>query len=71
MVTDILNDAHFEATAKNKKIEIRYLDDVTVLGSNEILRRALENIIRNALRYTVHGSSVEFLQSHQKHVQYQ
>ena len=32
---------------------------MTVFGNGELLRRAFENIVRNAIRYTPEGSSVD------------
>ncbi len=62
-LTEVLNtivrDADFEATSSKRYIEILKSDDVTVLGSAEMLSRAFENVIRNGLRYTAPGSAVE------------
>ena len=59
LVSDIVHDADFEAAGRKRRIKIQNLDDAIVLGSVEMLGRALENVIRNGLRYTVAGSSVE------------
>jgi len=59
LVSDIVHDAAFEVAGKKRRITIQNLDDAVVLGSMEMLGRALENVIRNGLRYTVAGSSVE------------
>jgi two-component system, OmpR family, sensor histidine kinase CpxA len=59
LVTDIVYDADFEAAGRERKIQIQHLDDVTVLGTVEMLGRALENVIRNGLRYTAAHSAVE------------
>ena len=59
LVKNIVHDANFEAANLDRRIEIRNLDDVTVLGSMELLTRALENVVRNGLRYTAAGSAVE------------
>lgn len=59
LLGDIIHDADFEATNQDRRIEIQNLDKVTVLGSKEMLGRALENVIRNGLRYTAAGSAVE------------
>jgi len=56
---DIVRDADFEAVNKDRKIELKNIDDVTVLGSMEMLGRALENVIRNGLHYTTAGTAVE------------
>lgn len=59
LLSDIVHDANFEAANQDRRIEIQNLDKVTVLGSMEMLGRALENVIRNGLRYTAAGSAVE------------
>ena len=59
LLSDIVHDANFEAANQDRRIEIQNLDEVTVLGSMEMLGRALENVIRNGLRYTAAGSAVE------------
>ena len=55
----IIHDANFEAANQDRRIETQNLDKVKVLGSMEMLGRALENVIRNGLRYTAAGSAVE------------
>ncbi len=59
LVDTIVQDADFEAADNDRRIEVRNFDDAAVPGSREMLARALENVIRNALRYTAAGSSVE------------
>ena len=59
LLESIVHDADFEAVNKERRIEIQNLDEVTVLGSREMLGRALENVIRNGLRYTTAGSTVD------------
>ncbi len=59
LLSDIVHDANFEAANQDRRIEIQNLDKVTVLGSMEMLGRALENVIRNGLHYTAAGSAVE------------
>ena len=59
LLSTIVHDADFEAVNLDRRIEIQHLDEVTVLGAMEMLDRALENVIRNGLRYTPAGSAVE------------
>ncbi len=59
LLTDIVHDADFEAVNQDRRIEIKNIDKVTVFGSREMLGRALENVIRNGLRYTTAGTAVE------------
>ncbi len=59
LLNNIAHDADFEVAKQDKSIEIQDTEEVTVLGSREMLGRALENVIRNGLRYTAAGSVVE------------
>ena len=59
LLNSIVFDADFEIANQDKSIKIKMLDEVTVPGSVEMLGRALENVIRNGLRYTASGSAVE------------
>ena len=59
LLNNIVHNADFEIANQDKSIEIRNLDTVTVSGSMEMLGRALENVIRNGLRYTATGSAVQ------------
>ncbi|MBL4903796.1 MAG: HAMP domain-containing protein [Desulfocapsa sp.] len=59
LLTSIVHDAAFEAVYQDRGVDIRTLAEVTVSGSIEMIHRALENVIRNGLRYTAIGSNVE------------
>lgn len=59
LVGDIVEDANFEAGGRNRLAKVVMSEDITVEGSEELLRRAIENVVRNALRYTDEGTSVE------------
>lgn len=54
----IIKDCDFEATDKNKKVTLQYKQSWTLNANVELLHRALENIIRNAIRYTKEGTEV-------------
>jgi len=49
LLDSIVHDARFEAESQNKQIEFNHNGEVLVSGSIELLRRAIENVIRNAL----------------------
>ena len=55
----VASDADFEANAKNKQVKILQNDSVKVFGNEILLRSAIENVIRNAVRYTPENSNVE------------
>ena len=48
-----------DADARGCKLRFTPYDEVTNLGDRDLLRRALENIVLNAIRYTPTGSPVE------------
>ena len=48
----IVTDAKFEAEPKGKTVEVVKKDDVKINGNERLLRSAIENVIRNAVRYT-------------------
>lgn len=52
-------DADFEAKANNKSVKVLRKDAVKIFGSETLLRSAIENVLRNAIRYTNDETSVE------------
>jgi signal transduction histidine kinase len=59
LLQDVAEDANFEAQDRNRSARVVSNEDIAVTGSEELLRRAVENVVRNALRYTVEGTAVE------------
>lgn len=59
LVQDIVDDAAFEAQTRNRSFIIGPMEEITIIGSEEMLRRAVENVLRNAIRYTDEGTAVE------------
>jgi two-component system sensor histidine kinase CpxA len=59
IVRDVVADADFEARAKGKSVKLVVADECVVLGSENLLRSAVENVLRNAVRYTNDGTSVD------------
>ncbi len=59
VVEEIVADADFEAQAKNKAVRITAIEDSRFLGSENLLRSAVENVLRNAVRYTDEKTAVE------------
>lgn len=55
----IVSDADFEAQAKGKSVKILQEDAVKVFGNESLLRSAIENVLRNAVKYTKDDSTVE------------
>lgn len=59
LVRDVAEDADFEAQAKGRSVNISSNEASTVLGSENLLRSAIENVLRNAVRYTANGTTVD------------
>jgi two-component system, OmpR family, sensor histidine kinase CpxA len=59
LVQQVIQDADFEAKPLNKSVKAIELDQCRVRGSAELLRSGVENVIRNAIRYTSAGTTVE------------
>jgi signal transduction histidine kinase len=55
----ILDDAGFEARSRNRTVKAQADVDGLVRGNVELLRRALENVVRNAIKYSYDGGQVE------------
>jgi len=59
LVQEISADADFEAQGNYRNVKLSEIDACVVQGSEELLRQAIENIVRNAIQYTVESTSVE------------
>jgi len=60
LVAGISEDAEFEAQARNCHVRTTIAEgDWKVRGNASLLHSAIENVVRNAIRYTQEGSSVE------------
>ncbi len=59
LVRDVAADAEFEAQAKGKHVEVSSADSCPVIGSENLLRSAVENVLRNAVRYTPERTVVD------------
>ena len=59
LVASIAEDARFEAQASGRRLSFRGNGDVSVIGNAELLHRAVENVVRNAVKFTREGTAVE------------
>ncbi len=59
MIEDIAADADFEAQGRNCRVDSVIKENCTVMGAPTLLRSAIENVVRNAARYTQEGTSAE------------
>lgn len=58
MLEDIVEICSVEASARDCRLILDSDADVTFEGDEELLRRAAENIVRNAVRYAPRGSDI-------------
>ena len=59
LVGDLVDDCTIEAQARGCGLTVEAAADVWVEGDRELLRRAIENVVRNAIRYAPPESTVE------------
>lgn len=59
VIEEVVRDANFEGAVKNCRVELRGAANQALLGSRELLRSAIENVLRNAVRYSPNDTPVE------------
>jgi two-component system sensor histidine kinase CpxA len=59
IIHEIVKDAAFEAQSRGCRVEATIVNDCVVIGSPSLLHSAVENVVRNAIRYTQEGTSVQ------------
>jgi len=59
LLEELVADSSLEAESRGTQMRLAGAQPVTVQGDAELLRRALENVIRNAIRHAPEGTAVE------------
>ncbi len=59
LLAEVVDDCSIEAQARDCKLDLSAPSGIVILGDPELLRRAVENLVRNAIRYAAEGTSVE------------
>ncbi len=54
----VVDNADFEAAASGKRVVFSGIGSATILGHFELLYRAVENVVRNAVKHTAPGGDV-------------
>lgn len=58
LIAEIAGDVGFEISAQEKEVRILDVEPLAVIGSQELLRQAIENVVRNGAYYTRPGTAV-------------
>ena len=58
LLNKIVADANFEGEAHQRQVILEHCDEVTINGDPVLLNAAIENVVRNGLRFTKDDSSV-------------
>ena len=59
LLREVVKDADFEARARNRSVKLAASEPVRIEGVPNLIRRAIENVIRNAVHYTAEQTEVE------------
>jgi len=60
----VVADADYEARRHHRAVRVMHCDACSITGTPELLRSALENVVRNAVRYTPEYTEVEISLTH-------
>ena len=64
LVQGVASDGDYEARSRNRGVKFTCTSECPVEGAFEMLRAAVENVVRNAIRYTAIDTSVEIAIGH-------
>ena len=59
LIQEVAGDAMFEAEGQGRSVVLDVQSGGFIRGNRELLHRAVENVVRNAVRYTKEGTAVE------------
>lgn len=59
LVHEVAIDADFEARAQSRRVGVTAFETCTVSGFEDLLRSAVENVVRNGVRFTREGTAVD------------
>jgi signal transduction histidine kinase len=59
VLDEVIRDCTLEAEVRGCRIDLRGRSTGEVLGNRELLRRAVENVMRNAIRYSPERSTID------------
>jgi two-component system sensor histidine kinase CpxA len=56
---EVVEDCRLEADSSGCSIHLHATTPLTIMGDRELLRRAIENVLRNSIRYAPEQSAIE------------
>ena len=59
VIEEVVRDANFEGAAKDCTVQTVGGAKISINGNRELLRSAIENVLRNAVRYSPNGARVD------------
>jgi len=59
LIGGLVGDCSIEASARGCTLHLTPVPHVAIEGDSELLRRAIENVMRNAIRYAPAGTNIE------------
>jgi two-component system sensor histidine kinase CpxA len=59
LVHGLIEDCSLEAESLGRTVLFRHAEPTSVTGESELIRRAIENVVRNAIRHTSSGTAIE------------
>jgi two-component system sensor histidine kinase CpxA len=59
VIEEVVRDANFEGAVKNCKVRLQGAANVAVNGNRDLVRSAIENVLRNAVRYSPQDAPVD------------
>lgn len=59
LIREIVSDANYEAVQRRCSVVFEAKEQLCVAGRRELIYRAIENVVRNAIRFTAEETSVE------------
>lgn len=59
LVSDVVRKADFEATQQTKHVRLHLATPIWVSGNKNLIQEAIDNVVKNAVHYTVAGSTVD------------
>lgn len=58
LISEVVEDAQLEASAAEKRVTWQPVNPVQFSADHDLIRSAIENVLRNAVRFTAKGSAV-------------